>query len=33
MGNQHSALRVKLADILEGLEFQSDEQSSSYVMW
>ena len=28
MGNQHSALRVKLSDIVEGLEFQADEQSS-----
>src|SRR5215467_14293212 len=25
MGDQHSALRVKLSDIVEGLEFQSDE--------
>jgi hypothetical protein len=28
MGDQHSALRVKLQDILEGIDFQSDEQSS-----
>jgi Uncharacterised protein family (UPF0158) len=28
MVDQHSALRVKLSDIVEGLEFQSDEQSS-----
>ena len=28
MGDQHSALRVKLQDILEGMDFQSDEQSS-----
>jgi hypothetical protein len=28
MGDQHSALRVKLSDLIEGLEFQSDEQSS-----
>ncbi len=28
MGNQHSALRVKLQDILEGMDFQSDERSS-----
>jgi hypothetical protein len=25
MGDQYSALRVKLSDIVEGLEFQSDE--------
>src|SRR5215813_10363757 len=25
MGDQHSALRVKLSDLIEGLEFQSDE--------
>jgi hypothetical protein len=25
MGDQHSVLRVKLSDIIEGLEFQSDE--------
>jgi hypothetical protein len=25
MGDQHSALRVKLSDIVEGLEFQTDE--------
>jgi hypothetical protein len=25
MGDQHSALQVKLSDIVEGLEFQSDE--------
>ena len=25
MGDQHSGLRVKLSDIIEGLEFQSDE--------
>jgi len=28
MVDQYSALRVKLSDIVEGLEFQSDEQSS-----
>jgi hypothetical protein len=28
MGDQHSALRVKLQDILEGMDCQSDEQSS-----
>jgi len=28
MSDRHSALRVKLSDIIEGLEFQSDEQSS-----
>jgi hypothetical protein len=28
MGDQYSALRVKLSDIVEGLEFQSDERSS-----
>ena len=28
MGDQHSALRVKLSDIVEGMDFQSDEQSS-----
>jgi hypothetical protein len=28
MGDQHNALRVKLADILEGMDFQSDERSS-----
>jgi hypothetical protein len=28
MGDQHSALRVKLADILEGMDFQSDERFS-----
>jgi hypothetical protein len=28
MVDQHSALRVKLSDIVEGLEFQSDERSS-----
>jgi hypothetical protein len=28
MGDQHSALQVKLQDILEGMDFQSDEQSS-----
>ena len=28
MGDQHNALRVKLQDILEGMDFQSDEQSS-----
>ena len=28
MSDQHSALRVKLQDILEGMDFQSDEQSS-----
>lgn len=31
MVDQHSALRVKLADILEGMDFQSDERSSCYV--
>jgi hypothetical protein len=28
MSDQHSALRVKLSDLIEGLEFQSDERSS-----
>src|SRR6516164_4946604 len=28
MVDQYSALRVKLSDILEGMDFQSDEQSS-----
>ena len=28
MGDQHSTLRVKLSDLVEGLEFQSDERSS-----
>jgi Uncharacterised protein family (UPF0158) len=28
MGDQHSALRVKLSDLIEGMDFQSDEQSS-----
>jgi hypothetical protein len=28
MGDQHSALRVKLSNIVEGLEFQSDERFS-----
>ena len=28
MVDQHSALRVQLSDIVEGLEFQSDERSS-----
>src|SRR5215467_5310179 len=28
MGDQHSALWVKLQDILEGIDFQSDAQSS-----
>ena len=28
MVDQHSALRVKLSDIVEGLECQSDERSS-----
>jgi hypothetical protein len=28
MSDPHSALRVKLSDIVEGLEFQSDERSS-----
>src|SRR5438093_11646269 len=28
MVDQHSALRVKLQDILEGIDFQSDERSS-----
>ena len=28
MVDQHSALRVKLSDIVEGMDFQSDEQSS-----
>ena len=30
MADQHSALRVKLSDIIDGLEFQSDE-SFSYL--
>ena len=25
MGDQHSALRVKLSDLIEGMDFQSDE--------
>ena len=28
MSDQHSALRVKLSDLIEGMDFQSDEQSS-----
>ena len=28
MVDQHSALRVKLSDLVEGLDFQSDERSS-----
>src|SRR5919198_3960687 len=28
MVDQHSALRVKLADLIEGMDFQSDEQSA-----
>ena len=28
MGDQHNALRVKLSDLIEGMDFQSDEQSS-----
>src|SRR5215475_10732454 len=28
MGDQQSALRVKLSDLIEGMDFQSDEQSS-----
>src|SRR5215467_13948685 len=28
MRDQHSALRVKLSDLIEGMDFQSDEQSS-----
>jgi len=32
MVDQHSALRVKLSDIIEGLEFQSDEHFSSLNM-
>jgi hypothetical protein len=28
MVDQHSALRVKLSDLIEGMDFQSDEQSS-----
>ena len=28
MGDQHSALRVKLSDLIEGMDFQSDERSS-----
>ena len=28
MSDQHNALRVKLSDLIEGLDFQSDEQSS-----
>ena len=28
MGDQHSARRVKLSDLIEGMDFQSDEQSS-----
>src|SRR5262249_35712081 len=28
MGDQHSALRVKLSDLIEGMDFQSDEHSS-----
>ena len=29
MVDQYSALRVKLSDLIEGMDFQSDEQSSS----
>src|SRR5215831_1010917 len=28
MGDQQSALRVKLSDLIEGMDFQSDERSS-----
>src|SRR5215475_13767105 len=28
MGDQHSALRVKLSDLIEGMDFQSDEYFS-----
>jgi hypothetical protein len=28
MVDQHSALRVKLSDLIEGMDFQSDERSS-----
>jgi hypothetical protein len=28
MGDQHSTLQVKLSDLIEGMDFQSDEQSS-----
>ena len=28
MSDQHSALRVKLSDLIEGMDFQSDEHSS-----
>jgi hypothetical protein len=28
MGDQRSALQVKLSDLIEGMDFQSDEQSS-----
>ena len=28
MVDQHGALRVKLSDLIEGMDFQSDEQSS-----
>ena len=28
MGDQHSARRVKLSDIIEGMDFQSDERSA-----
>jgi len=28
MGDQHSALWVKLSDLIEGMDFQSDERSS-----
>jgi hypothetical protein len=28
MSEQHSALRVKLSDLIEGMDFQSDERSS-----
>jgi len=31
MSDQHSALRVKLSDLIEGMDFQSDERSSCYV--
>jgi hypothetical protein len=27
MGDQHSALRVKLSDLIEGMDFQSDQRS------
>ena len=31
MVDQYSALRVKLSDLIEGMDFQSDERSSCYV--